>query len=251
MIEVKEYPLSEFLQEIGVTTRQWNTRKEEVKESLEDSFDYRIEIRERGKKYIVIREIYQQYIPIGRKKSKTLTEQKYKDYSKYALLAIYNKPLNSVANLSRCAAEDEELSSKYSLVPKSIEKYIRPYIRSNKFCITDKKWVYLHNNNYIMLTKDQEDDLNSYFKNSFDEYGLDVVQIIADQQSGLLSIDEVKETLFATSTSKYEKAIEAFKQKYGFRPFKVPYIEINMLELTEEERILLEKCIEEIKQKEG
>lgn len=236
MLQTGEFALSEFLQSIGVTERQWTGRKNEVLDNLSDCCEYYIESRFRGKKYIVITEVYSDYVPIGRKKNETNKEQKLKDYSMFALEQIVIIPLNSVANIARCAAVDPALDEAYHLMPKSIEKYIRPFVRSDKVKIIEKCWVILKDDRYIPLTAEQEEFLKQMFNQEGKECGKDVLDAIADWKSGLLSQEEAQKIVFSKGENKYKVIMQAFKERYGYMPIKVPHLELNAFNLTEEEK---------------
>lgn len=208
MIECKIYSLPELKSTLHISKRMWEERKEELLEYLKLFFDYELTLKGRGYSFN-IKEQYAEYEPLPRK-SKTKEIQEFYNHEVDNIL-VY-KPRNTGANLAR---EIIDKNNKYKHAEGTAANYIRPYLKTN-FLVEDKAWCkidYLH----YSYDKISNEELN-YLKSLFTKYlsSNNVADIIAEQEAGYTSKEEAYDKL----KGYYNNAINDFKEKYGFRPYK-------------------------------
>lgn len=102
-------------------------------------------------------------------------------------------------------------NNKYSHKKGTAENYIRPYLKEN-YEIENREWCYIDCEHFSYAKiADELKYLNQQFSKYLDSN--QTAKIIGDQKSGYISKEETYSKL-----EKYELAIEAFIDKYGFRP---------------------------------
>lgn len=208
MIELKEYSLTELKEVLGISKRQWEERKEELLNYLKFFFDY--ELKPKGRGYCFnIKEQYTEYKPLPRK---TRLEEITNFYEQEVEHILIYKPRNTGSNLAR---EITHKNNKYNHASGTAENYIRPFLKKN-YSVSNKEWCYIDyvNFSYEPLNEEQL----KYLKEQFEKYlnSNNIADTIAEQEAGYIS----KEKAYEQMRSKYNTAINSFKKKYGFRPYK-------------------------------
>lgn len=208
MIECKTYTLTEFKKILNITKWQWEERKEELFEWLKVFFDY--DIKPKGRSYqFIIKEQYCEYEPLPRKSKVPEMRAFYENEADHILKY---KPRNTGANIAR---EINAYNNKYEHAEGTIANYIRPYLKAN-YAINEKEWCYI---DYTTFTYNviPEEQLK-YLKTQFEKYlsSSTTADIIADVEAGYITKDEGYNNL----KRHYNDAINAFQDKYGFRPYK-------------------------------
>lgn len=208
MIECKKYSLTELKQVLHISKRQWDSRRNELLEYLKLFFDYEISLI--GRSYCFnIKEQYAEYEPLPRK---TKYVEVASFYANEVDCILKYKPRNTGANLAR---EIIDKNNQWDHKEGTAANYIRPYLKKN-YTITDKEWCAINYDTYS-YDKINEEQL-TYLKQQFNFYltSENVADIISDVEAGYLS----KEDVYSNLKSNYDKAISAFKARYGFRPYK-------------------------------
>lgn len=208
MIECKTYSLTEIKQILHISKRQWDERKEEVLEWLKVFFNYEINLKGHSYQFI-IKEQYCEYEPLPRKSKVPEMKAFYENEADHILKY---KPRNTGANIAR---EINARNNVYEHAEGTIANYIRPYLKAN-YTINEKEWCYI---DYITFTYNviPEEQLK-YLKTQFEKYlsSSTTADIIADVEAGYITKDEGYNNL----KCHYNDAINAFRDKYGFRPYK-------------------------------
>lgn len=82
------------------------------------------------------------------------------------------------------------------------------------------KWMETdyYKNDYVEITEEQE----KYLKDLFAQHKSNNFDIIADVEAGVINREEAGVQLYEKEKYSYDKVMALFKEKYGFRPYKVP-----------------------------
>lgn len=208
LIECKIYTLSEFKDCLGITKHMWETRKDEVLDWLKLYFDYEIISQGRGYK-VQVKKQYMEYDQLPRKSKVPEIQAFYEAETDHIL---QYKPRNTGANIAR---EIEAKNNKFNHKDGTIAHYVRPYLKKNYY-VDDKEWCSI---NYAHFTYDKiTDEELKYLNQQFNKYlsSTQTAAIIADAEAGYSTKDEA----YAKLRGCYDNAMRAFKDKYGFRPYK-------------------------------
>jgi hypothetical protein len=104
-----------------------------------------------------------------------------------------------------------------------MENYVRPSLRGQfENDESERAWCHLVNSVYELLTEEELDYLNNecFEKAPFSKKEL--MNKMADIAAGTLSREEAGEVVTAYLNSPFEACMNKFKEKYGFRPIRVP-----------------------------
>ena len=208
MLECKTYGLEELKTVLKISKRQWDERKNELLEYFKLFFNY--EIAMQGRSYCFhIKEIYTEYEPLPRKSKyaeiMTFYAKEVDDILKY-------KPRNTGTNLAReIIAKNNQQNHKES----TAGHYIRPYLKAN-YTVSDKDWCRINYDtfSYELLPSEEL----QYLKQLFNTYlsSEATASAIADHEAGYATKEEAYDRL----RGRYNEALFAFKEKYGYRPYK-------------------------------
>lgn len=210
MIECKTYLFKdEFCSLLKIPKNQAERKLNELLDWLNIFFDYDF-IRRQGMPHIItIKEQYCEYESLPRK-SKVPEMRAF--YESEADHILQYKPRNTGANIAR---EINTYNNKYEHAEGTIANYIRPYLKAN-YSISDKEWCYIDYEAYTYNIINAEQ--LKYLKAQFEKYlsSSTTADIIADVEAGYITKDEGYNNL----KRHYNDAINAFRDKYGFRPYK-------------------------------
>lgn len=212
MIELKIYDLEELKSTLHISKRMWNERREEVLEWMKLFFNYEITLKGRSYQFH-IKEQYSEYEPLPRKSKIPEIKAFYETETGHIL---QYKPLNTGANVAR---EIEAKNNKYNHKDGTIANYIRPYIKA-RYDINDKVWCKINYQLYCYEPIDEEE--LKYLNSLFSKYlsSTTTADIMSEVEAGYINKEEGYEKL----KGHYNDAIEAFKKKYSFRPYKAGYL---------------------------
>lgn len=200
----------EFLPLVGITINQWNRRKKEILDWLENFYEY--EYKEGRPATITITKIYADYQPLPYRYKYT-KEEKIRDYEKYVkdhlpreweLLTKKKMAEDSIKDFSR------EKYGHYS--PESVVKgYVSPAMEKFGEKTRDTFWVHRNEGKYILCTEEEIAALKELFSkyNISEKQQADAFKKYADGEN----IDK--------EVSWYKAAIGEFESTYGFIPFKI------------------------------
>lgn len=186
----------------------WEERKQELLEWLKWYFDYEIVMSGRTYNFI-IKEQYMEYEPLPNKSKVPEIKAFYETEADHIL---QYKPRNTGANIAR---EIEAKNNKYNHKDSTIANYVRPYLKANYY-VDDKEWCSI---NYAHYTYDKiTDEELKYLNQQFNKHlsSAQAAAIVADAEAGYSTKDEA----YAKLRGCYDNAMRAFKDKYGFRPYK-------------------------------
>ena len=165
-------------------------------------------------------EQYAEYEPLPRKgKAKEINDF----YEKETDRIVERNPWNTGSNIAR---EIVSTKNKYDHAEGTAANYVRPILKNNYNVSLEKEW---RKPNYEMFMYEalSEEELN-YLKEMFNKYmgkkDADLANIIAAQEAGYCT----KEEAFDTVKGWYNGAMDAFVEKYGYRPIKVGKYEKNL-----------------------
>lgn len=210
MLENKTYLFKkEFCKQLGISDNQADRRLDELLEWLKIFFDYEF-IKGSGTPHIItIKEQYCEYEPLPRKNK---APEIIAFYGNEVDHILQYKPRNTGSNLAR---EIVAKNNKYNHKEGTAVHYIRPYLKEN-YEIDKREWCYI---DYEHFSYDKIDPAQlKYLNQQFVKY-LDsayVAEVMGDQKSGYISKEEAYDKL----DNRYEAAIQAFIDKYGFRPYR-------------------------------
>lgn len=208
LIECKIYSLTELKKILKISKRQWEERKEEVLDYMKIFFDYEITLKGRSYQFN-IKEQYCEYEPLPRK---TKSPEIQAFYAQETDHIVQYKKRNTGSNIAR---EIVSKNNKYNHAISTATHYICPYLKKN-YEVGEREWCEINYENfsYDKISEEQLVFLNNQFKKYFDSEI--IANAIADQEAGYTTKEEAYEKLKAH----YNDAMNAFKNKYGFRPYK-------------------------------
>lgn len=217
-----KYTTKEVQQLLKISPETWKRRREEIFEYLKLFWNYKIETVGRTNNFIVIEE-YDPVIPLPRKNKTQEISQFYANETDH-ILKYKNR--NTAANLAR---EITTYNNKYNHAEGTVENYIRPYLKAN-YTVGEKTWCSINYDNftYDEITQEQLKYLNQQFTNYLSSTR--IANIMSDQESGYITKDEAYEKI----KGRYDEAINAFKQRFGFRPYKAGELLKNAWVIPEE-----------------
>lgn len=207
---MKKYNTKEVQSLLGISKDTWKRRYEEIQEYLKLYWDYQTKEEGRCNYYIIIKE-YGELQPLPRKKKSQEMKQ---FYAKETEHIIQYKPRNTGVNIAR---EIVDKNNKYSHAEGTAANYIRPILKE-EYMVSDKKeWCCVNYDKYTYepLTEKQLVYLKQLFQQYMGEES--IANIVAEQEAGY----RTKEEAFNSIKGLYNDAMEAFKEQYGFRPYKV------------------------------
>jgi len=215
MLECKTYTLDELKKVLNISKRQWDERKEELLEYFKMFFVY--EITMKGRSYnFHIKEIITEYEPLPRK---TKMEEIVKFYEQEVDHILQYKPRNTGSNLAR---EIVAKNNKQNHKEGTAANYIRPYLKAN-YTVSDREWCVI---DYDTFTYEPiPADALAELKKLFNIYLSSevVADAIADAEAGY----STKEEAYNKLKGNYNDALTAFKDKYGYRPYKAGELKKN------------------------
>ena len=220
MIELnKKYSLTELKQKLGISKRAWDSRREEILEYLNDFFDYKI-IQIKNSKYFIASEIYADYQPLPRARSKEEIQQFYKEETEKI---VEIQPVNTGSNIARIVINSD---NKFHHAETTATRYIRPVI-SEEYDKTNIDWYKLNksNNTYIPLTEEQIDFITDCYNNEAIKNPAETLKnvgyLIQQYREREISKQDFADMSIELLLTKYEFVMKKFKAKYGFRPMLV------------------------------
>lgn len=223
MIECKEYSLTELKKVLNITKWQWEERKEDLLLYLKLFFDYEIVIR--GRSYcFIIKEQYSEYEPLPRK---TKYQEAMDFYISEVDHILQYKPRNTGSNLAR---EITAKNNKFKHRDTTAANYIRPYLKKN-YTVKDREWCEINYETYSYdkITPEQLKFLNKQFSKYLNSTA--IAEAMADAEAGYSTKEEAYDKL----KNNYDSAIQAFKDEYGFRPYKAGELIKNAWVIEDEE----------------
>lgn len=224
MIECKIYNLTELKKLLSISDKMWKTRKEELLDWLSLFFDYEITTKGRGYQFN-IKEQYCEYEPMPRKND---AKKAMAFYQKRTDEILSVKPRNTGANLAReIVATNNECNHKED----TAASYIRPYLKKN-YTVHNKEWCQINYDtfSYDKISDKQLKDLNELFEKHLDSKT--TAEIMGDTEAGYTSKEEAYDKLRV----RYLDALEDFKMKYGFRPYKAGELLKNAWVIEDEDQ---------------
>lgn len=214
----KNYSTQAFRNILGVSTKIWNTRREDVLEHAATFFDYEI-ICEGRNKYYVIKEIFGEYEPLPRKK-KSIEVKEY--YAQETSKIVKQEPTNTGSNIARNIVAT---SNKYEHKEGTVSVYVRSILKEG-YKVDSKVWCKrsadgLH---YEPIDEEQAKYLNECITQQFKDDKLQeyMVEMYTDYEAGLISRTDFNAALGSMTEVTFLSAMDRFILKYQFRPVKIP-----------------------------
>lgn len=196
----------------GVKTNTFSRNKKKYLDYLKkffvfDVIDNKIVLRKEIKPFQTKREV--------RKRIKQVQKEIYRELT-HKIIAY--KPLNSGSNIAR-----EIYSNPLKPIQKhqqgTIENYVRPILRED-FIVKGKKWCKINyaENVYQPLREQEVEYLYGLFESR--NVSKEIMGITAEYKAGNISRKDFVSKVSQVSEFSYDKVIDQFKKKYGFRPLK-------------------------------
>lgn len=212
MIECRTYTLTELKDILHISKRAWEERKSEVLEWMKLFFDYEITLKGRSYQFHIKQQLLE-YEPFPKKKDIAEIKAFYERETDHIL---QYKPRNTGANLAR---EINAKNNQYNHKAGTIANYIRPYLKA-KYEVGDKEWCKINYVDYCYEPISEEE--RKYLSDLFNSYlsSATAADIIGDVEAGYINQEEG----YARLKQRYNDAMTAFKEEYGFRPYKAGYL---------------------------
>lgn len=207
-IECKTYTLTDLKKVLKISKRQWEERKEEVLKYMKFFFDYEITLKGRSYQFHIKKQ-YCDYVPLVKKKDMAEMTAFYEQETDHI---ITYKPRNTGSNIAR---EIAAFNNKYEHAEGTIANYIRPVLKRN-YAIGEREWCEIDYEHFTYNPIDEQQ--LKFLKEQFKKYlsSDNIADAIGDVEAGYITQDEAYKRL----KTHYNDAMLAFKQKYGFRPYK-------------------------------
>lgn len=217
MIELKEYTTSEFRAVTQVSKHHWETEKDKFLEYCKNYFEF--ETYKSGRiQYYRIFKIYQEWKPYpGKKDIEAIT----KFYKEETYRIVKAQPRNTGSNVVRILEKEDR--NPFNHASSTMGNYIRPSLKNQfKNDESERAWCHLVGSVYELLT---EEELNYLQNECFEKAPFskkELMDKMADVTAGTVSKEEAGDIMVAYLTSPFEACMQKFKEKYGFRPIRVP-----------------------------
>lgn len=216
MIELnKPYSNKQIAQELfHIKPTSFSNKKKMYLEHLALYYDYEID----GRKIILKREIKPFQTKMQQRNK--VKEQNTAIYRVWTHNIIAQKPLNSGSNIAR-EIDQSPMKPIKSHKESTIVNYIRPILRMD-FQTVSKKWcrVCYDDNTYEPLNKEEVEYLIELFRDK--DMSETIMDVTASYKNGDISKEEFKKKVGDVAEKTYDKVMNLFKKKYGFKPYKVP-----------------------------
>lgn len=195
-----------------VSAKTFSNKRQEYLDYLSQYYVYELQ----GRKIILKEEI--KPFKTRMKERENKKEQNKAIYRNLTHKIIFHKPLNSGSNIAR-EIDQSPMKPIEKHKQATIENYIRPILKED-FEVISKKWSRINydTNEYEPLTQEQSKYLYQLFRSK--DLSEEIMDITADYKAGNISKQEFTTKVGKVSEFSYDKAIEDFKKKFGFRPFK-------------------------------
>ena len=205
-----QYTTKEVQEMLGISSDTWRRRLDEILEFLKQFWDYEIIPYKRSSLFIVKR-VYGEVPKLPRK---TRIKEIKEFYRQETENVIKINPWNTGTNVARTILS---YSNPYEHKQDTGSRYVRPILKEEYSLSSERKWCELDykHNLYIPISNEQEEFLRTMFRLYLSDDK--TAEIIAAQEAGYITKDEVLTALFGN----YNSAMEKFVERYGFRPIKV------------------------------
>ena len=196
-----------------VSPKTFSNQRKKYLSYLSQFYDFQMQ----GRKFVLKKELkpFQTRMQV-RKRTVESNNQVYRDLTHKI---ISYKPLNSGSNIAR-EIHDNPFKP-FDHEEGTIARYVRGILKED-FEVMDKQWCKINYsiNKYEPLTFEQRCFLIELFKES--DLSKKIMDITADFKCGNISRKEFQEQVGFVAQSKYNRVMDAFKGRFGFRPYKVP-----------------------------
>lgn len=220
----KEYSSKEVAEICEVSYQNFRQNREKQEQHLLNYFDYK-KIRRGNGYYYIFTEQIADFIPF--KKAKSAKRDKIIKSQIKKTIAKNNRQTGS--NIARIICVNEEivaLNLKLNTLQNYTRENLKELVSNGYYSKGGYVWCYLNveNNMYIELTEEEVKELRSYFKATKEEEDL-----YSDFKEGNLNEEEATMKIGKIRIKTFTDGIEKYRNKYGYRPLKVPVYERNAL----------------------
>ena len=206
----KQYTTKEVQDLLQISKDTWKRRKEEILEYLEKYWEY--EVKQEGRRNIfIVQEEYSELQPLPRKSK---TEEMEKFYAGETDNIIQHNPWNTGANIAR---EITATNNKYNHAEGTAANYVRPILKADYIIAEAKEWRKPNYSTFVYEEMSSEE--LEYLSYVFEKYlsQKNIIDTLAEEDAGYIS----KDVAYSCLKGMYNKAMDDFKQRYGYRPYKV------------------------------
>lgn len=196
-----------------VSPKTFTNKKQEYLEYLKEFYQFDIQ----GRKIILKKELKPFQTRMQSRKQTTIKNTSiYRDLTHKI---INYKPLNSGSNIAREIYGNP--LRPFDHEEGTIARYVRGVLKED-FEVMDKQWCKINYdiNTYQPLSVEERCFLIELFRET--DLSKKIMDITADFKCGNISRKEFQEQVGFVAESKYNRVMDAFKKKFGFRPYKVP-----------------------------
>ena len=226
------YSVREICKILGEARTTFNAHKDIIIEHFNMFFEYEFNPKEPGIIVSVLEDAEFDYI-------KYKDAKKAKTKEKYHNAAIKQQAENAYGSAAQWARNEEEgvlRELNHSL--KTGERYFQYEIKDNwTRHPADKIWVHLVDGQQELLSEEQDKYLEKCFDRFFESQKKEFIEAVQDSNERLTG-HEVNFQFKKISQELYLNAMQMFKDKYHFQPFKV--MRIDQEPLTEKDKKILE-----------
>lgn len=196
-----------------VSSKTFTNKKKKYLEYLKQFYQFDTQ----GRKIILRKEL--KPFETRMENRKQTVEKNTSTYRDLTHKIIGYKSLNSGSNIAREIYDNPFKPLDHE--EGTIAKYVRGILKED-FEVMDKQWCRINygTHTYEPLSFEEKCFLMELFKET--NLNKKIMDITADFKCGNISRKEFQEQVGFVAQSKYNRVMEEFKRKFGFRPYKVP-----------------------------
>lgn len=196
-----------------ISPKTFSNQRKKYLEYLSQFYDFQMQ----GRKFVLKKEL--KPFETRMENRKQTVEKNTSTYRDLTHKIIGYKSLNSGSNIAREIYDNPFKPLDHE--EGTIAKYVRGILKED-FEVMDKQWCRINygTHTYEPLSFEEKCFLMELFKET--NLNKKIMDITADFKCGNISRKEFQEQVGFVAQSKYNRVMEEFKRKFGFRPYKVP-----------------------------
>lgn len=230
----KVYTTKELAEALEISYKAFRNNKNAYLKSLSMAYDYEVKYKGRGAYYTIVTKVGEYEKP-QRKDARVKTDKVIK---KFINEVIERDPMQTAANINRIAWKNSDTHpteiALLGLKCSTTGEYTRLNLREmygtqvgeggTDGIIEKKVWCRLDKDNdcYAEMAPETVDKFYACFDKARKDQKKSDLNIVADYDNGLITREEMRDKLEATTINAFKEGQEMFYMKYGFHPIRVP-----------------------------
>lgn len=225
----KTYSTKEMIRLFGVSESTWSHNRNKLLDNFKQYYEYDVKYEGRSTFYSIL----QKYGEYNKPLRKNDSSKRDKVYSEEIVKVIKKDNVQTAKNVSRIIKDTEPIAlfnHKESTVYENTRLRMREMFGTDMLSggtiggMLDKIWCGLDHqtNTYLPLSDKLYDAFKEMMSAERKETIEPELELYSDFENGLIEKEEFYKSVAEINFRAFLTAQEAFKEKYGFRPIKVP-----------------------------